>query len=189
MDIIAPVALLGAVAAAIAAGFMFWTAQNAARASRGALFNTERQVAHDRATRSRMMALTLGGFAVVLLIINLLTSTTSGVAIVPTVTPTRTPRPTSTIAPATRQVLIETLAPTVTPTLPLAKAIVVNAGDPGLRLRAAPNGQEIDFLKDGTVLELLPEPQIKTDDGFTWQKVRDPQGREGWVATEYIQIQ
>ena len=57
---------------------------------------------------------------------------------------------------------------------------------PGVRLRETPGGNEIDFLKDGTVLELFPEPQVKTDDGITWQKVRDPQGRVGWVAAEYI---
>ncbi len=186
MDIIAPLALLGAVIAGIAAGFMFWTGQNASRAGRGALFNTERQVAFDRARRARIIAFALSGAAVVLLLVNLLGSGSSPLAIVPTVTPTDTPRPAPSISPATREVIVETLVPTPTPTPPLPKAVVVNAGDPGLRLREAPNGQEIDFLKDGTPLELLPEPQVTTDDGFTWQKVRDPQGRIGWVATAYI---
>jgi len=186
LDIIAPIALLGAIAAGIAAGFMLWTSQNAVRAGRGALFHTERQVAHDRAVRARLTALALGGVAVVFLIINVITSGSAGVAIIPTATLTRTPRPAPSMTTATREAIVATLMPTATPTPPLATAIVVNAGEPGLRLRQAPNGQEIDYLKDGTVLELLPEPQIKTDDGIIWQKVRDPQGRVGWVATAYI---
>jgi hypothetical protein len=186
LDILAPIALLGAILTGIAAGFMFWTSQTASRASRGALFNTERQVALDRAKRAQISALALGGAAAVLLLVNLVASGSAGISISPTETPTRTPRPSPTIAPATREVLIATLAPTPTPTPPLSTAVVVNAGEPGLRLRAAPNGDEIDFLKDGTVLELLPEPQVTTSDGIVWQKVRDPQGREGWVATAYI---
>jgi SH3-like domain-containing protein len=39
------------------------------------------------------------------------------------------------------------------------------------------------------VLEVFPEPQVQTGDGITWQKVRDPQGRVGWVSTEFIVIQ
>lgn len=189
MDIIAPVALLGAILAGIASAFMFWTSQTSTRAGRGALFNTERQVAYDRANRSRMTALALAGAAVVLLVINLMGSGTSVISVVPTPTVTRTPRPAQTLSPATREVMIATLAPTSTPTTQPQKAVVSNAGEPGLRLRATPNGQEIDFLKDGTVLDVLPEPQVQTDDGNTWQKVRDPQGREGWVAIAYLTFQ
>jgi hypothetical protein len=191
LEIVAPLALLISIVAGIAAAFMFWTGQTALRAGRGALFNTERNVALDRAQRSRVAALALGGLAIVLLAINLAGSgSTAGViGVSPTVTPTRTPRPTSTMLPATREVLAATLLPTATPTIPQQHAIIVNAGEPGLRLRQTPNGQEIDFLKDGTVLDLITEPQVTTDDGITWQKVRDPQGREGWVATSYIAVQ
>lgn len=186
MDIIAPLALLGAVIAGIAAGFMFWSGQNASRAGRGALFNTERQVALDRVRRSRMASIALGATALLLLGINLVGTGVAPIVSVPSPTPTRTPRPTPSLAPATREVLIETIMPTATPTPPLARAVVANAGEPGLRLRAEPNGQEIDFLKDGTVLDVLPDPVVTTADGITWQKVRDPQGRVGWVATAYI---
>ncbi len=191
MEIVAPIALIAGIFAGIAAAFMFWTSQTAARAGRGALFNTERQVALDRAKRSRMSALTLGAIAVVLVLVNIVGGGAAGtvIGVSPTVTPSRTPRPTPTILPATREVLVATLLPTATPTTPPQRAIVVNAGEPGLRLRQTPNGQEIDFLKDGTVLDLITEPQVTTDDGITWQKVRDPQGREGWVATSYIAVQ
>ena len=201
MEIVAPIALILSIVAGIAAAFMFWTSQTAQRAGRGALFNTERNVAIDRARRSRVTALALGGVAIVLLAINLAGggSAASVIGGSPTVTPTRTPRPTLTMLPATREALVATreavvatLLPTATPTVPPAppqRAIVVNAGEPGLRLRQTPNGQEIDFLKDGTVLDLITEPQVTTDDGITWQKVRDPQGREGWVSTSYIAVQ
>jgi hypothetical protein len=191
LEIVAPLALLISIVAGIAAAFMFWTSQTALRAGRGALFNTERNVALDRAHRSRVMALALGGVAIVLLAINLAGggSAASVIGASPTATPARTPRPTPTMLPATREVLVATLLPTATPTTASQHAIIINAGEPGLRLRQTPNGQEIDFLKDGTVLDLITEPQVTTPDGITWQKVRDPQGREGWVATSYIAVQ
>ncbi len=191
MEIVAPIALFLGFVAGIGAAFMLWTAETAARAGRGALFNTERQVAVDRAKRSRVSALALGAIAVFLIMVNILGggAASSVIGVSPTVTPTRTPRPTITILPATREVLVATLLPTATPTTQPQRAIVVNAGEPGLRLRQSPNGQEIDFLKDGTVLDLITEPQVTTEDGITWQKVRDPQGREGWVATSYIAVQ
>jgi hypothetical protein len=193
LEIVAPLALLISIVAGIAAAFMFWTGQTALRAGRGALFNTERNVALDRAHRSRVAALALGGVAIVLLAINLVSSGSAagvtGAQNAPTATPTRTPRSTPATLSATREVPAATLLPTATPTTPPQRAIIVNAGEPGLRLRQTPNGQEIDFLKDGTVLDLITEPQVTTDDGITWQKVRDPQGREGWVATSYIAVQ
>jgi hypothetical protein len=198
LEIVAPIALLISIVAGIAAAFMFWTSQTALRAGRGALFNTERNVALDRARRSRVTALALGGVAIVLLAINLASggSAANVMGVSPTVTSTRTPRPMLTMLPTTREAVVATreavaatLLPTASPTAPPQRAIVVNAGEPGLRLRQTPNGQEIDFLKDGTVLDLITEPQVTTADGITWQKVRDPQGREGWVATSYIAVQ
>ena len=189
MDILAPIALLAAIIAAVVAGFLLWSGQGANRAGRGALFNTERQVAYDRAKRSRYGALAAGGAAVFLFGLYLVSSGSAGVVLEPTPTPTRTPRPTPTLAPKQRETLVATLAPSPTPTPQLATAVVSNAGEPGLRLRETAGGNELYFLKDGTVLELFPEPQVKTDDGITWQKVRDPQGSVGWVSIEYITFQ
>jgi hypothetical protein len=188
VDILAPVALLAAVAAAIGAGFLMWSGQGASRSGRGALFNTERQVAYERAKRSRYSALALGIASIFLFVLYFVTSGSAGIALEPTPTPTRTPRPTATMAPEKRETLIATIEPSPTPTSPAPKAIVTNT-ELGLRLRETPGGTDIDFLPDGTVLDVLPEPQVKTDDGITWQKVRDPQGRIGWVAAEYIVIQ
>jgi hypothetical protein len=189
VDILAPVALLAAVAAAIGAGFLMWSGQGASRSVRGAIFNTERQVAYERAKRSRYSALALGAVSIFLFVVYFVTSGSAGIALEPMPTPTRTPRPTATMAPEKRETLIATIEPSPTPTPTPAKAVVTNAGEFGLRLREAPGGAEIDFLQDGTVLEVFAEPQVKTDDGITWQKVRDPQGRVGWVSTEYIVIQ
>jgi len=186
VDILTPVALLAAMAAALGAGFLLWSGQSANRAGRGALFAAERQVAYERAKRSRYSALALGAVSVVLFVLYFVTSGSTGITLEPTPTPTRTPRPTATMAPARRETLIATLASTPAVTPSPAKGVVANAGDPGVRLRETPGGNAIDFLKDGTVLELFPEPQVKTNDGNTWQKVRDPQGRVGWVAAAYI---
>jgi hypothetical protein len=189
VDILAPVALLAAVAAAIGAGFLMWSGQGASRSGRSALFNTERQVAYERAKRSRYSAIALGAVSIFLFAVYFVTSGSAGIALEPTPTPTRTPRPTVTMAPEKRETLIATIEPSPTPPPPLAQAVVTNAGEFGLRIREAPGGNEIDFLQDGTVLEVIPEPQVKTDDGITWQKVRDPQGRVGWVSTDYIVVQ
>lgn len=188
MDILAPVALLAAVAAAIGAGFLMWSGQGASRSGRASLFNTERQVAYERAKRSRYGALALAVVSIFLFVTYFVTSGSAGIALEPTPSPTRTPRPTATMASQQRATLIATIEPSPTPTPPNAKAVVVNT-EFGLRLREAPGGTDIDFLPDGTVLEVLPEPQVKTDDGVTWQKVVDPQGRVGWVSTEFIVIQ
>lgn len=188
MDILAPVALLAAVAAAVGAGFLLWSGQGASRSGRGALFNTERQVAYERAKRSRYSALALGALSIFLFAVYFVTSGSSGIVLEPTPTPTRTPRPTATMAPEIRATIIATIEPSPTPPPSNPKAVVINT-ELGLRLRDTPGGTDITYLPDGTVLEVLPEPQVKTDDGITWQKVQDPEGNVGWVSTEYIAIQ
>ena len=65
---------------------------------------------------------------------------------------------------------------------------MTGAGSIGLRLRDAPNGNLIDYLPDGTVVELLDAAPVRTADGIEWVNVVDPQGREGWVATQYLTI-
>ena len=91
MDILAPVALLAVVAAAIGAGFLMWSGQGASRSGRGALFNTERQVAYERAKRSRYSALALGAVSIGLFVVYFVTSGSAGIVLEPTPTPTRTP--------------------------------------------------------------------------------------------------
>jgi Bacterial SH3 domain len=185
VDIFFQLALFGAVACGLGAAYMLWAGQNAAAMGRRARFDTERQMATVRQRRTTTTALGLGGLAVVLLLINLIGGAAVK-AIEPTPTATHSIPPTSTLEPAARQTLVATLLPTPTATPPLPTAVVTGADDPGLRLRESPNGAQIDYLKSGTVVELLPDAQVTTADGITWQKIRDPQQREGWVAVAYL---
>ena len=190
MEVIAGVAAIGAVVAGFAALVFFYQTQEAQRASRRALFDTERQVYLDRIRRGRLGALALLVLAVALLGLNVGSSAIANPP--PTATPTATPTPTlppPTIGPSPTPTLPPTA--TFTPEPPTATpeprtATVTNAGSIGLRLRDAPNGNLIDYLPDGTLVTLLDEPTVRTDDGIEWQKVVDAQGREGWVATQYL---
>ena len=192
MEVIAGVAAIGAVIALVGAAIFFYQTREAVRASRRALFDTERQVYMDRARRGRLLALGFLGLASVLFVVNL-----GGSAIAnppPTPTPTLTPTPTRpppTPGPSPTPTSPPTATPTEvppTPTVPPRTATVTGAGSIGLRLRDAPNGNLIDYLSDGTVVELLPAAPVRTDDGIEWVNVVDPQGREGWVATQYLTV-
>lgn len=192
MDVIAGIAAIGAVVAVVGAAIFFYQTREAVRASRRALFDTERQVYLDRARRGRLLALGFLGLASVLFVVNLGGSAIANPA--PTPTPTLTPTPTPpppTPGPSPTATLPPTPTPTEappTPTPPPRTATVTGAGSLGLRLRDAPNGNLIDYLPDGAVVELLDAAPVRTDDGIEWVNVVDPQGREGWVATQYLAI-
>jgi hypothetical protein len=192
VEVIAGVAGIGAVVAFFGALVFFWQTREAQRSVRRALFDTERQVHLDRIRRGRLSALGLAALAVVLLLVDL-----GGSAIAnppPTPTSTLTPTPTSpppTIGPSPTPTLPPTPTPTPQPPSPTPQpqtATVTGAGSLGLRLRDAPNGNLIDYLPDGTVVTLLPDDPVRTDDGIEWRRVIDPQGREGWVAVQYLTI-
>jgi hypothetical protein len=81
--------------------------------------------------------------------------------------------------------------PVAPPTLPPATSgaqsttvVVTNTGSQGLTLRQTPGGAPIRGLPDGTVLTLTGEEQSVGD--RLWRKVRDAQGREGWVAADFL---
>jgi hypothetical protein len=83
--------------------------------------------------------------------------------------PTQTPRPEPT---ATRTALPERLW-------------VVNAGRDGVVLRSAPGGGErLAGLSDGT--PLVPQGEQEQVSGRRWLRVRDPQGRTGWIASDFV---
>jgi len=63
-------------------------------------------------------------------------------------------------------------------------AYVTNTGGQGLTLRQAPGGAAIRGLPDGTAVTPTGEEQIVAD--RLWRKVRDAQGREGWVAADFL---
>ncbi len=99
----------------------------------------------------------------------------------PTVTrirPTVTLLPTSTPAPT----------PTPTPNIPsaIAKGVWV-AVVQGVNFRkdASTGAQIIRTLGDGEVLQVIDGPVSAND--FTWWKLRDPNGTEGWAAQDYLQ--
>lgn len=197
MEVIAGVAGIGAVLALAAAGIFLWQTQEAQRGLRRALFDTERQVQLDRLRRARFSALGLLALAIFLFVANVSSSAvanpppTPTPSITPTLTPTVTPSPTIGPSPTPTTPATATFTPAPPSATPeLQTATVTGAGSIGLRLRDAPSveGNLIDYLVDGTVVTLLPEPRVTTPDGIEWQKVIDPQGREGWVATAYIVI-
>jgi hypothetical protein len=117
---------------------------------------------------------------------------------------TSPPRQAGTPTPTAAPVVIATAEPTVpaTPTRPDATPIaqptlpaatsqqqsqavyVTNTGGQGLTLRQAPGGAAIRGLPDGTALTPTGEEQIVGD--RLWRKVRDAQGREGWVAADFL---
>ncbi len=192
MAVIAGVAGIGAVVALFGAAILFWQTQEAQRASRRALFDTERQVQLDRVRRRRLSALGLAVLGFVLFSVNVGSSAIANPP--PTPTPTLTPTPTRpppTVGPSptpTRPPPTASLTAEPSPTSAPQTATVTGAGTLGLRLRDAPNGNLIDYLQDGTLLTLLPDEPVRTDDGLEWRRVIDPLGREGWVATLYLTI-
>ena len=95
---------------------------------------------------------------------------------IPTALPTATRTAPTPIAPP---MLPSTVQPVQTETVR-----VTNTGGQGLTLRQTPGGAVIRGLPDGTLLSLTGEEQVAGD--RLWRKVRDAQGREGWVAAEFL---
>jgi hypothetical protein len=196
-----------ALVCAVAAAYFMVSAYRARREGRSALFDAERQVSNDRVARNGLAGLAMVALTFVFFALALIGAGTTPPAAeqqTPTRTPTRTvtpragttpgalgtqPQPTSSLPtvppppPATN-----TPRPVVnTPAAGLKSAVVTGTADVGgLKLRKTPNGDVIDSLSDGTVVELLGE--VRTEVGIEWQRVRDPKAREGWVAGQYLII-
>lgn len=109
---------------------------------------------------------------------------------IPTDTPTRTPTPTATHTPIPTPSSTSTLTPTSTPTptrtptsTPVT-AIVSGTGGRGVRLRWTPGGAIAGLLREGDRVEVLYERQNVNDQ--EWVRVRDQEGRIGWVAADYL---
>ena len=192
---------------AVIAVYYLADAYRARRAGRSALFDAERQVTRDRSSRSGVAGLAMLGLT--FLFFGLALVGAGGAAVIEE--PTRTP-PTRTVTPragTTPGVLASpTLGATSSlPTVPPPPAVtntpkpVVNTPSSGrktavvtgtaevggLKLRKSPpTGDVIDQLPDGTVVQLLGE--TRTEAGLDWQRVLDPKGREGWVASQYLII-
>ncbi len=76
--------------------------------------------------------------------------------------------------------------PTITPE-PAAETAVVSSGV-GVWLRASPgtSGEQLEWLPDGTVLNLLDGQE--TADALVWQQVQTETGLIGWVAADFLLI-
>ena len=181
------------------AAYTFWASQTASQNLRGALFTTERQMADVRTRQLRSRTVGFLGAGGLLLVISAIAAMLPAPVPAPTPTPTSAlkstpPAPTRTHTPtqaATSTTLpaspTPTSAPAITPTVTApVTATVSGTNGLGLRLRQEPNGADIAYLPDGSVIELLSDPTVTTNDGVVWQKVRDSQGREGWVAAAFL---
>lgn len=93
-----------------------------------------------------------------------------------TPTATATPTPTFTITPS----------PTPTPTSTPAAMRVSNTNWRGVHLRQSPGGPIIATLREGTILTTFDE--IAIQGGLVWLKVRDPEGRIGWIPQIYLLV-
>ncbi|HFE66449.1 MAG TPA: hypothetical protein ENJ93_04220 [Chloroflexi bacterium] len=99
----------------------------------------------------------------------------------PAMTATAVPLPPSPtpLLPAT-----DTAVPLPTDT-PQPTTATVQSGV-GVWLRSIPStdGDQVEWLLDGAILELLPG--LESDGELDWQQVRAPSGNEGWVAVPFI---
>ncbi len=103
-----------------------------------------------------------------------------------------TPNATSVSEPAAIPSIISS-QPTVTAAAPTAAPvepqffIVVNTGGQGLFMRAdhSTGSAQIDTLPDGTRVEQIGEDFVGPN--FVWRHIRAPNGKEGWVAVDWLQ--
>jgi hypothetical protein len=78
--------------------------------------------------------------------------------------------------------------PTFTEIGPGATVVVRTSGGATLRLRSAPTTASniLDNYKAGVEMTVLDGPQKAA--GYTWWKVRAPNGKEGWAAGEWLRL-
>lgn len=108
-----------------------------------------------------------------------------------TATPGVTPDLTPGVTPSDTVVLpIETPLVTAPPTeiRPGVEVVVEGTAGAGLNLRAEPStsGQVVANVREGTVLTVLDGPQEAN--GYTWWKLRTPDGKEGWGAAQWLTL-
>lgn len=98
---------------------------------------------------------------------------------VESVPPTRTPLPTE-----------DPNQPTPSPTPIIRRAIVTGTGSSGVYLRQRPgtDGEVIKIIDEGDVVTVLDDDPVDAN-GFSWLKVRDLSGDEGWTVEPFLAIQ
>jgi len=103
----------------------------------------------------------------------------------PTATVTPVPFPTSqvTVIPTST---VPPVTPTNTPEPEPQTAVVTSPVGVYLRSEPSTTAPDVEWLLEGTQLVVLPG-QAEADD-YVWIYVRTPEGNEGWVATEFIEV-
>jgi hypothetical protein len=101
---------------------------------------------------------------------------------------TMTPPPEPSAAATALPPASVTPSPSPSPTETAVPQTAVVESGVGVWLRADPSteGEQLEWVLDGTVLTLLGE--VVTTPDFTWQYVQTPAGNIGWVAETFILI-
>ena len=104
----------------------------------------------------------------------------------PSATPTmtRTPLPTSTATPT--QTPEPTLTPTATATPEPFQARIIWPDTPDLTLYQEPGGPSIGRLYFSQTVTVFHD--LENYDGLVWVKIRDEQGRIGWLPQNYLEV-
>jgi uncharacterized hydrophobic protein (TIGR00271 family) len=96
----------------------------------------------------------------------------------PTATPTATPTPRPTVSASPTSIPISTATP-------VAYGVVGATGGRGVKLRRSPgDATVITALRDGVLVQIVGQRTL--DDGRAWSEVVLPDGRVGWIATNYL---
>jgi len=103
----------------------------------------------------------------------------------PTATVTPVPFPTSqiTVVPTSTQ---PAATPTNTPQPEPQTAVVTSPVGVYLRSEPSTTAPDVEWLLEGTQLVVLPG-EAEADE-YVWIYVRTPEGNEGWVATDFIEV-
>jgi len=104
----------------------------------------------------------------------------------PTATVTPVPFPTSqaTVVPTSTEAPVAT--PTNTPEPASQTAVVTSPVGVYLRSEPSTTAPDVEWLLEGTQLVVLPGSAEA--DEYVWMYVRTPEGNEGWVATDFIEV-
>jgi hypothetical protein len=65
-----------------------------------------------------------------------------------------------------------------------SEGVITNTGGGGLWMRDAPYGNGLVLLPEGSTI--FVRGGLVEVDGLLWQGVTDADGREGWVAADYL---
>lgn len=97
-----------------------------------------------------------------------------------TLTPTRTPSPTPTVTPTPTN----TATPTLTPTPIVGQTATVSSDGSTIWVRRSPGGQQLTLIKDGDVVIILKGHA--NQGGVLWQEIQTVTGITGWIELQFL---